>query len=167
MFSLKVIRHADISKNELDEIIKIKSVAWPYPYEKQLEWISQHLKNSDLHLLLLENSKAVAYLNLVTIELEIDNKLIDALGIGNVCAIEKGKGYGNELMKLTNKLIKSSNKPGLLFCKPELVGFYEKIDWCILNRALVNLTFSNDNIETMINNFQKQIYSFKFKGTAF
>ena len=166
MFSLKVIRHADISKNELDEIIKIKSVAWPYPYEKQLEWISQHLKNSHLHLLLLKNNEAVAYLNLIEIEIEIDHKLFNAFGVGNVCAIEKGKGYGNELMKLTNGYIIDKGQVGLLFCKKELIDFYKRFAWTIVDKNKLILSFDNSKIEAMVNRLQPFI-KLQYKGKSF
>ncbi len=166
MFSLKVIQHADISKDELDEIIQIKSVAWPYPYEKQQEWINQHLKNSDLHLI-LKNNKAVAYLNLVDIEIEIDHKLFNAFGVGNVCAIEKGKGFGNELMILTNQYIKTKQKPAMLFCRPELICFYEKFGWLTIEKDKIKLAFKNRNIVTMGFNIKSNLQLIKFFGKTF
>jgi predicted GNAT family N-acyltransferase len=150
MYNLKVIQHADMTNNELNQIIKIKSVVWPYPYEKQLEWLNTNLKESDLHLILLKNNNTVAYLNLIDIELEIDKKLFNAFGVGNVCAIEKGKGYGNILMKNTNQYIIEKKRVGLLFCKKKLVDFYEKFDWIWVDKKKMALTFDNSNIETMI-----------------
>ena len=167
MFSLKVIRHADISKNELDEIIRIKSVAWPYPYEKQLEWISQHLKNSDLHLILLKNNEAVAYLNLIDIEIEIDHKLYNAFGVGNVCAIEKGKGYGNELMSQTNHYLLLNNKIGLLFCKEGLVSFYRKFGWNKVEKINLQMAFNSSNVVSMIYNCSLEFEVFVYRGQPF
>lgn len=153
MFKLKVIQHATISKSHLDEIIRIKSVAWIFPFEKQLDWISINLKDSDLHLLLYKDDKAVAYLNLISIELIIDTITYNALGVGNVCAIEKGKGYGTELMKLTNQYIANENSIGLLFCKTSLIDFYKMFDWIIIEKTKLNLSFHSENIITMLFNF--------------
>jgi len=167
MFKLKVIQHANISKVNLDEIIRIKSVAWNYPYEMQLEWIRINLKDSDLHLLLYEDDKAVAYLNLISIELIIDEITYSALGVGNVCAIEKGKGYGTELMKKANQFIVNENSIGLLFCKISLVDFYKKFDWSIVEETKLNLSFHNENIITMIYNFKLPFNQLSYNKRVF
>jgi len=167
MYKLKIIRHSDLSKADLDEIIKIKSVAWPYPYEKQTEWIKANLKGSDLHLILLKNNEAVAYLNLIDIELEIDNKLFNAFGVGNVCAIQKGEGYGNELMKQTNQYITEKVRIGLLFCKKELVDFYKKYGWNRIDKNKLTLKFNNSNIKTMIFNQLETFIKLQYNGKSF
>lgn len=167
MYNLKVIQHGDVPNNELNEIIKIKSVAWAYPYEKQLEWLNANLKDSDLHLILLKNNEAVAYLNLIDIEVDIDNCKIKAFGVGNVCAIEKGKGYGNELMKHTNQYIIEKKRIGLLFCKKELIDFYEKYGWSWVNKNKLRLSFNNSNIEIMIFNQSGIITKLQYKGKSF
>lgn len=167
MYTLKVIRHSDVSRAELDEIIKIKTTAWPYPEEKQMEWINANLKNSDLHLILLKNNEAVAYLNLIDIELEIDNKLFKAFGVGNVCAAIKGKGYGNKLMNKTNQFIIDKKRVGLLFCKKELVDFYEKVGWIWVDKNKLTLTIGNSNIETMIFNQLNSFIKLQFNGKSF
>ena len=167
MFELRTIRHADLSPQEKDEIINIKSVAWPYPYEKQVEWIDKNLKDTDIHLLLIEDNKTVAYLNLIPNVLLLDNNVYHFLGVGNVCSIERGKGYGFELMKQTNQLISEENKIGLLFCKPSLVYFYNKIGWKVAEKSRLNLLIDNRHIETMFFNLNSLFNHLTFKGQAF
>ncbi len=167
MFESKIVKHANILEQDLNEIILIKSVAWPYPYEKQIKWMDNHLKDSDLHLLLFNKNKAVAYLNLITIKLLIDNAVTDGLGVGNVCTIEKGMGLGNELMKQTNQYIKNENKIGLLFCKPNLVSFYIKNGWHVIIKNQLNVVFDNKNVETMIFNYKLPFKKLTFGGMAF
>ena len=167
MFTLKLIRHSEVSETELNEIIIIKSVAWPYPREKQLEWLKANLRDSDLHLLLLNNEKPFAYLNLINIELGIDHKVYGAYGIGNVCSIEKGKGYGDELMKQVNKYIISENKLGLLFCKQSLVDFYKKQNWKLIDKNQITLSLDNSHIKTMIFNYNLPFIKLIFTGRPF
>lgn len=167
MFELKIIQHADVTNAELDEIIWLKAVAWPYSYEKQLEWIHKNIKNFDLHLLLLKNNIPVSYLNLIDIELEIDNKVCDALGVGNVCAGEKGKGYGKELIDQTNKFIIEKKRTGMLFCKKELVNFYKKHNWMLLDKSQLALAFDNNNIESMVLNQSEPFRNLQYKGNPF
>ena len=167
MNELKIIQHSDISQYDLDVIIRIKSVAWPYPYEKHLEWIDNNLKDSDFHLLLLVENKAVAYLNLIDINLIFDNSSYDAIGIGNVCTSIKGKGYGNELMKQTNHFLLDKNKIGLLFCKQCSVNFYKKCDWQLIEKNKVKLSFNSSRIETMVFNYSNPFILLSFSDQPF
>jgi predicted GNAT family N-acyltransferase len=167
MFKLKVIAHCEVSQNDLNEIIKVKTVAWPYPYEKQLKWLNENLNADDLHLLLLEDNITIAYLNLINIELEINNEKYKSLGVGNVCSAEKGKGFGNKLMKLTNQFIKKNRKPGLLFCKPELINFYGKFNWVVIEKDRLRLNLNNQNTETMSFNISNNVQSLSYLGNSF
>ena len=167
MFQYKLIQHSDLSQNELEEIIQVKSVVWPYQFEKQIEWINLNLKDSDYHLLLFDEARAVAYLNLIDIELMIDNFTHKALGVGNVCSIEKWKGYGSKLMTQVNSQIINYNLPGLLFCKQRLVSFYEKSEWRIIAKSSLELIFDNKEVETMIFNSGKPFSKLTYSGSAF
>ncbi|MGQ7871153.1 hypothetical protein [Sunxiuqinia sp. sy24] len=167
MPKLQIIQHINVTPKELDEIIHVKSKAWPYTYEKQIEWINQHLQDTDLHVLLLEDNIPVAYLNLGEIEIIIDNEKNKALGVGNVCAIEKRKGYGKELLKQTNKFMLKEKRIGLLFCKKELVNFYKKHSWVLLDKNQLSLPFNSQNIETMIFNVSDTPSSILYKGKPF
>lgn len=94
MFSLKYLRHDQITSNIIDKIIKVKSVAWDFDYESQKDWIKYNLKDADIHILLFQNEKVIAYLNLIELDINVDALNYKAYGIGNVCAFKKGKGWG-------------------------------------------------------------------------
>lgn len=130
MSTLNDIPHIDLTAKRLDQIIRIKSSAWPYSYDKQIYWIKSNVKDSDLHLILSNNQgEATAYMNLIDIEIRIDTTPLPAFGIGNVCAIERGKGWGKELLLKTNDYLVKCRKIGLLFCKDSLVKFYSENKW--------------------------------------
>jgi predicted GNAT family N-acyltransferase len=167
MFELKVIPHSGVTIAILDEIIRIKSLAWPYSYEEQLKWINQNLKGTDLHFLLFKKSKVVAYLNLIAVELTINNDSYNAFGVGNVCACKKGEGLGNELMNRTNQYLLNDNKIGLLFCKQELFNFYVKYDWKTIEKPSFKFSFNNDSIEAMILNYDSPIQQIIYNGQSF
>ena len=162
MFQVKVIKHQDITQQELDEVIAIKSKQWQYNYEQQLSWINKNIKESDIHLLLLLDNNIVAYLNLIDIDVEINENFIKGYGVGNVCAIEKGKGFGFEIMKEANSYILDSQKVGLLFCKQPLLRFYKSLNWNdvepknykingrVLKVMIFNVTF-NENMSIVYN----------------
>jgi hypothetical protein len=167
VFKIRIIPTQDISQHYLDEIIRIKSSAWPYAYEDQLKWINENLKYNDLHSLLFYKEKVIAYLNFISIKLNINDESYDALGIGNVCTLEKGKGLGNILIQLNNKYLTDNNKIGLLFCKQSLVSFYKRNGWSIVEKSCLNLHFNNKNIETMILNYSKPVNRLTYIGKAF
>lgn len=167
MFELKTIQHSIISLKEIDEIIRIKSISWPYPYKKQMEWMDNHLKESDYHLLLFKEDKIVAYLNLIFVEITLDFAAYFATGVGNVCVVEIGKGYGIELMNVTNQFLQKRNIIGILFCKHNLINFYKKCGWHIIERSHLNLSFDNNKIITMIFNCNIQFKQLSYQGQSF
>lgn len=167
MFDIILISHKDVTDRQLEEIIKIKSTAWPYRFDRQLEWIDTHLKESDIHVLLSLNETNVAYLNIVDIKLKLDGIVIDGFGIGNVCSSEKGKGWGKEIMSQTNSYINLRNKIGLLFCKNFLINFYSLNNWKLIEKGKLTLSFDNESIETMIFNCDKEFINLQYLGTPF
>ncbi|MBU2526455.1 MAG: GNAT family N-acetyltransferase [Bacteroidetes bacterium] len=167
MYKLKILKHSEISKNILEDIIRIKSIAWPYSYNKQIDWINKNLKDSDLHILLLEGEEPVAYLNLISIDFILDNYKYSGFGIGNVCTIEKKKGYGKLIIQLTAQYLSEKNKIGLLLCKPELVNFYKRYGWTVIKKSKLCLSFDNRDIEMMLINHKSTISKLTFSGQAF
>lgn len=146
MFHIKMINHQDITKQELNEIIAVKSTQWHHNYDQQLKWIDENIKETDIHVLLLSNNINVAYLNLIDIDLVVNDIPKKSLGVGNVCAIEKGKGYGFELMKEVNKIISDLNKIGILFCKVALLNYYSSLNWKELKQNQYRIDCGNSKV---------------------
>ena len=161
-----MIPHSGVTENDLNEIIKIKSVAWPYGFEDQVNWMNLNLKESDIHVLLAMKGTLVAYLNLITIEIIINGKTFNSLGVGNVCSKEKGKGWGKELMVQCNSFIEKSNKIGLLFCKEKLVAFYSLCNWQMLDNSKLRVDFKKD-IFSMYFNHIDSVQLMEYKGRQF
>ncbi|MBJ9722867.1 hypothetical protein I5515_13775 [Acinetobacter calcoaceticus] len=150
MYQIKLIAHKEITENELNEVVRIKSAQWHYSYDEQLQWIKKNIKDLDIHVLLSLDGRNVAYLNLIDIDLFVEEIAVKGFGIGNVCAIEKGKGFGFELMKEVNETIIRLNKVGLLFCKEPLLKFYRSLGWKDL--ASEEYKINGDKLEVMIYN---------------
>lgn len=167
MYSIEIIKHKDIKLSNLIDIIDIKSKAWEYSYQEHMQWIENNILPDDIHILLLENNKYVAYLNLVDITLMIDNSNHKGYGVGNVCSIEKGKGYGKKLMKFANNIIIEEKRVGLLFCKDSLVDFYSKTDWKLIEKEHLSLLFDNNMINAMFFNFEKEYNMVTYKDKSF
>jgi hypothetical protein len=167
MDNLILLAHSDTTEEDLREIIKIKSVAWPYTYDEHKQWMKDNLNDSVIHVLLSKDNIYVAYLNLIRVDLLINGKSSEGLGVGNVCSVERGKGWGRELMMLVDSFIEQSNKVGLLFCKEELVGFYTKCHWQIIDRKKQIVPFSNDKIKAMLYNYYYLLHELQYNGRLF
>lgn len=166
MFKIKLIRHENITEADIEEVVSLKSTQWHFDFKEQLHWIQKNLKKSDYHVLLMDNDICVSYLNLVDIDLKVNGIYEKGFGIGNVCAIERGKGYGFYLMKETNKIIKNSNKIGLLFCKNPLLRFYENLNWKQISRDQYKIDCKDINV-MVFNVLVNQKMVFEYDGLLF
>ncbi|WP_417613357.1 GNAT family N-acetyltransferase [Owenweeksia hongkongensis] len=166
MLNIKFIKHKSITEEELDDVITVKSSAWPYPRFSQLNWIKTNLKDEDIHLLIKKNELPVAYLNLISIDLEIDKEKIRSYGLGNVCVLKKGEGMGKTLMYLVNDLIKKEKKIGLLFCKKSLIKFYNQFGWEHVEKNKLKSSFDDKDIETMVYN-SNRFLEIEYKANIF
>lgn len=167
MYKLQLAPHSDISENDLNEIIRIKSVSWPYSYEDQIKWMNENLKGSDIHVLLSLDNINVAYLNLITIELNINSKVVNGLGVGNVCAKIRGNGWGQELMMLTNSYLRKNKMPGLLFCRDRLFNFYCMCHWKKLEPSILKVDFDKHEIVSMYFNYHEPVRYIEYRGRLF
>lgn len=161
----KIIKHSDTSIEVLEKIANIKSLRWPYTLSQHLDWFKLNIKPDDLHLLIYDDNEIVAYMNLVSVEMEVNNKLQKALGIGNVCTSESGKGLGNILMQEVNEYLLLNNICGLLFCKDNLVSYYQKNKWILVDK--INLNGISNQINTMIFNIDTQEFNIKYSDRNF
>lgn len=144
---VKIVKHSQVDRPLLEQIVAIKNLSWCYSIEQHTKWINDNLKEDDFHLLIYENNELLAYMNLVNVTIKSRDALIPFLGIGNVCTRHKGKGYGSRLMEEANKYLLDTDKKGLLFCKHHLVDFYLKHDW-----QLISNLHPDSEINTMVFN---------------
>lgn len=165
MLKTKIIRHADIKQNEIDNIIALKSVFWQYSYESQINWLKKNLHDQDLHLMVYDNEQLVGYLNLVNIQIAINGTDLPALGVGNVCTSQSGKGYGSVLMSQLNTYLLENNWIGILFCRSEIELFYAKFNWENIETGLLQI--ENLSASMMIFNFNLPIVHVKYDGKLF
>jgi len=151
MLEIKIIKHENIQYSQLEDIFKIKSIFGNYTLESQVNWIENNIKVDDIHFLIYDNNKLIAYTNLIEETLLINNEKINILGIGNVCVNEKGKNDGSLLMKNVNKFLLDNNKIGLLFCKKNLIPFYKKADWILIEPSYLEeiywMIFNHDLVK--------------------
>lgn len=164
---LKTIRHNKIDSKYLEEVIKLKSVAWPFSTEMQELWIQKNLEPEDIHCFLMNGKNPIAYLNLINISITIDGLTYLGWGVGNVCAIEQGKGLGSSIIQKINELLVKEKKIGLLFCKSALINFYHKNGWELIPSPKITLDFNHDLVESLIYNYNYPFNKIEYLGRSF
>lgn len=164
---LEIIQHRNILFRDLLRAIAVKSVAWPHPLESQVKWIVDNIDDNDEHIFLKEGSQDLAYMNLVSIIFTVNNTDYIAYGIGNVCAAEKGKGYGRELMNRVNDYLKEKRCCGLLFCREALVPFYNRYGWEEVKREVCENPVLAEDVHVMTYLAPGRIVSFRYQGKEF
>lgn len=166
MKEVKFTYHRDIDHDLLNEIIKIKSVAWPYSYENQKKWIDSNLNDGDIHVLLSDGKQYLAYMNLIKTSVIIDSEKLAIYGIGNVCALEKGKGWGKDIIIAVNQYLNKIDTLGVLFCKKDLVKFYSENGWNLIPQSQFKIDNEDKTIYCMINKIIK-FETLQYNGKLF
>lgn len=157
MEEFELISHCDLCSELEKDIISIKREHWNYPYASQKEWLHSNLKKDDRHLLLYIDGRLSAYLNLVNVEIEVENKTISTIGIGNVCVAKcrTGNGFGHKIVQRANEIIKEENKIGVLLCKGSLERFYALLGWHKISYK--DVTVAGKNFDKTIMLFNSSI----------
>lgn len=167
MFTNQIVSHKNIDTAVMERVIILKQCAWPYPKDSQMKWIRANLKDNDLHVILKEDDKDVAYLNLCDVHCEINNIYVKCWGIGNVCSSIKGKGYGKKLMEYTNEWLMKNNQIGLLFCHESVAEFYAKCGWLLTNADICDIEGITSEILTYVYNLPCPVFSLNYRDRLF
>lgn len=166
LITTKLVKHADANDFLLKNIANLKSIRWDYPLAKQLEWMDNNLSANDIHLLVYFDDVLIAYTNFVRIEVIINDINTPFVGIGNVCTLESGKGYGDHLMSCINDAILNNNWKGILLCKDHLVPYYSKYQWLLVDKNKIESSILKDS-NTMLFNFADEINMLEYNNSLF
>lgn len=159
-------KHSDLSSDYVKKIIELKSIHWNYTFEQQISWMKNNLMKDDIHVLMLDNEELVGYMNLVNVIVNINCGNRNFLGIGNVCSRNKFSGLGSKLLIGANEYLTQNDKNGILLCKDNLVGFYEKFEWQLIDKKnIISEDFKYINV--MIFNLNLNVESLVYEGRNF
>lgn len=150
---IKLISHSAISESELDVIINIKNLYWKYSIQEHINWIHNNIFKEDIHVFLMDKENVLGYLNLVKTVAFFDDIEKSIFGVGNVCVINEGQGFGGELLKRTQKFIFDNKQIAMLFCKDSLMNFYNQVGWQVVQREKINSEMLNRGNVMLYNNF--------------
>lgn len=139
----KVIRHEDLTYEQMQDVIQLKEEHWKYGTESQLKWIQNNICENDVHILGYIDSEdnPISYLNLVHLNVIIDGKKISYLGMGNVCVSKKyeHKGHARALILFSNDYIREHGGKGITLCRNGKEKIYSKYSWINLKKSFVTV----------------------------
>jgi predicted N-acetyltransferase YhbS len=165
-FTTSLIKHSDISEEELIEIYDLKAIRWKYTLEQHKKWMAENIQPNDFHLIIKADQQPIGYTNLVDVNALINHGNVHVRGIGNVCTSETGKGFGNVLMEEMNVVLAQNQWKGVLLCKDFLVPYYEKFGWQLVDRKLIK-TEKYTKVNFMTYNLKQIISFFEYNGRNF
>ena len=163
---LEIIKHDDILFRDLLRGIAVKNVAWPHTIESQVKWIVDNMYPEDYHVFLTDGGNDKAYMTLSLVEGDMNGVATKFYGVGCVCTSFKGEGFGGSLLKKTNEYFLENGFKGLLFCKKQLISFYEKYDWVVVPQIKLIMPEENPAVFTMVYNCP-EIESLVYSGRLF
>ena len=135
--SLKSIVSYKLTNQEIKEICLLKDKQWKFGIKSQIKWFKNNIKKFDIHNLFFIKSKLIGYtlLRKRTCEIKNLNKKTKYLLFDTLIIDRKyrDKKLSNLLMTFNNMVIKQSDYFSFLICKKELLNFYKKKKWVIIN----------------------------------
>ena len=134
-YVLKSKKSYQLSIKEIKEICVLKDSHYKFGAKSQNVWFKSHIKRNDIHNFILINSKLVGYTCLRKKKFMI-NKIPNKYLRFDTLIIKKNyrkKGLSSILMALNNQIIKNNNMLSFLLCNRNVISFYKKFNWQILN----------------------------------
>jgi len=147
----------NLSKNEINEILKIKNSFWNYGLKSHKNWFKKNIHKDDIHNIIKINHKIVGYTLLRNRKIiSLNYKKFFYLDTLIIKKNERKKNYSKILMNLNNKIIKNNKKISFLICTKKKIKFYKKFGWKLLNKKKFKVLDFNFKTSGMIyNNFKK------------
>ena len=152
------IKNKEIDKLMIDKICKFKMKFWKYNLNSQLDFFYENHNNDDLHFIITNNKRILAYNVLKKrIFTKIDKSkknvkryffLFDSFLVDEDY---RNQNLGSKHLKENKIYLKKVGKPGFLLCKKKLINFYTKNDW----KLIVNKNFR-------VKNYKKKKYLMSF-----
>jgi hypothetical protein len=93
------------------------------------------------YFLVRYKGELVAFGRLHTLQVEFESEPYTILGIATIIAIQKGRGYGAELMSGMKRYIVESELTAIGFCDPLVSAFYETCGYSIISHGVARFQF--------------------------
>ena len=159
-----ILKRTDqLSELEKNNICLLKASHWRHEMRSQIQWFKKNIISSDLHNMLIINNNLVGYTALrqkkciLKFEKLISDEKIIIFDTYIIKDEFRKKGLGTKLIKSNNKVIEDTDLMSFLLCDRNMINFYKKNGWKLLNSDQFKLINHDYNSNGMIYNFDKNI----------
>lgn len=146
----------NLTKNNINEIIRLKRNFWKYSIKSTKSHFEINYKKNDSHNLVYLGKELIGYSvfrkNLFIFNCKKTYMILDNVIIKNKY---QNSNLSDILMSFNNNFILNKKKISYLICKQELVNFYKKYYWKLVNDKYLKLRQHQDN--------KRRIMSFDFR----
>ena len=151
-----------LKKNEVMQICKLKNSFWKFGLKSNLDWFRSKIKSNDIHNLIFANFKLIGYTVLRVNSLLRNKRKIKYFYLDTLIIHKKHRSnkFSSILMHFNNQIILNNKKISFLICQKQMVKFYKKFSWKLLNKKYFTIKdhkfssyvmFFNDKFKTKTN----------------
>jgi hypothetical protein len=140
-----------LKPTELKLICKLKNTEWFFGIKEQYNWFHKQIKKKDLHIFLKKNNNLIGYTCLRYKKFFFEGKLTSFL-LFDTHIIKKNfrsEGFGKILITKVIKIIKNKKILSILFCKNDMIKYYKKYNWNIVNKKKYSTNKNNKKLNLM------------------
>ena len=125
-----------LKKNEVMQICKLKNNFWKFGLRSNLDWFRNKIKSNDIHNMIFANFKLIGYTVLRVNTLFRNKSKIKYFYFDTLIIDKKYRSnkFSSILMYFNNQIILNNKKISFLICQKQMVKFYKKFSWKLLNK---------------------------------
>jgi GNAT superfamily N-acetyltransferase len=101
-----------------------------------VQQLGLHWRHKDLRFVLYENGEPLSHAGILKHVVSVDDQPVLVAGLGGVVTVPeaRGRGFARQLVQETMRFAENDWKveAGLLFCRPQMVAYYESLGWRVL-----------------------------------
>ena len=148
-----------LKKKDILDIAKLKNSHWNFIISSQLAWFKNqnNVFDNDFHLFLKKKEKIIGYVQLGKRKYILNSKEKSYYLFRTLIVLkkERNKKLANKIMHEVSNFIRQKRSPSFLFCKKNLIKFYEKYGWIKLNKKKFKVQDHKSLLHGMIYNLRK------------
>ena len=146
----------NLTKEEINQIIKLKNSHWNFGLKSQIEWFKKktNIKKKDIHIFIKNKKNIVGYGQLGYRKFNIKKNSQKYLLFRTLIISKRfrKKFLSKKIMDKVVKIINSKKIICFLTCQKNLVKFYNKYNWKKLKKSEFKILDHHNRLIGMINN---------------
>ena len=156
MIILESTKTKNLSKDQVNQICKLKDSHWRYGLKSQLDYFKKNIKSNDFHNCLYLNNKLIGYTVLRNRTYLKSNKKQKYFYFDTLIILKKlrKQKLSSLLMIFNNKVINNHKKPSFLICDSKQINFYKKFSWVKIEKRYFKIMDHSFKSNCMFYNFK-------------